>query len=301
MKLKEMLSLLIPTLYKRDLTDTIVNALKELKETNLVVYQDADQQFTGYDFHSTEIKRLLPTFNVRVKKRPGNIITTTHFALNNLVEMIEKIRPTVERNFQDANIASAITYKKAQYLQLIDAIKFYIKYTREFLDYLIIAETAKFDPGNTISKRLNKAQIQQVENGFNSFCLLTGVFVQDIPQVMRLLEEVPDVLIVPENIEVVESTLGTNKVDPLRLNMFYDVKRNPFYMKQMRQALKDHLEYEKALEERELIRLRLIYLRRQVEDGGESQDPSLSKQIEYLEGQVQVLQYKIEKSEKAYQ
>ena len=74
MKIKDMLSVLIPSLYKRDLVDTVFNIKKEIIESNLVSYSDANRDFKGYEFKSKEIKRLLPTFNARVKKRQGNII-----------------------------------------------------------------------------------------------------------------------------------------------------------------------------------------------------------------------------------
>ena len=298
MKIKDMLSVLIPSLYKRDLVDTVFNIKKEIIESNLVSYSDANRDFKGYEFKSKEIKRLLPTFNARVKKRQGNIITTIYFTLENIPKMIEKIMPLVERNFEDTNISSALSFKKAQYLQFIDAMRFYVKYTRDFLYYLISAETSMHDTGNQLKQQLTEAQIKNVEAGFNNFCLLTDVFAKDVAQVMALLEAVPDIQVIPDTAETVEASIGTHKTDPFRLGLFYDARSNPFFTYQMRAALRDHERYEQAIEQRDTIKLKLMYLKRRM-DGGE-QDPALLKEISYHENMIQKLDYEIAKTEKEY-
>ena len=298
MKIKDILSVIVPSLYKRDLTDTVFNIKKELLESNLVSYKEADHQFKGFTFSSKEIKRLLPAFNARVKKRNGNIVTTTYFVLQNMVGMIDKITPLVERNFEDTNVSSALSYKKTQYLQFIDAMRFYVKYTRDFLYYLVSVETGQYDPGNQISNALTPAQIKAVEAGFNNFCLLTDVFGGTVGQVMNLLEAVPDVLIVPENVDMVESTLGKHKTDPFRLGLFYDAASNPFFMFQMRAALRDHARYEQAIQLRDALKLKLMYLRRK-QEGGDA-DITLQKEINMHENLIQKLDYEITQTEKEY-
>lgn len=296
MKLKEMLGLLTPSLKKYDILTVIYNTQKELKESSILAYNTFDEQFKNWDFKSKEAKRLIPTFNAIVKKRQGNILTTVKWTLNNSYSMLEKLIPVIEKGFTDTTVASSITYKKAQYLQLLDAIKFYNEFSRDFLNYILIAETGEFDKGNTLVKSLTPAKIKYIEYNLNNFCYLTDALNQDVHTVIKLLENVPDIIVKEDNIELVESTNGKMKVDPLKMG-FISVNRNPFYSVMVKIALRQHASYEKALEERELLRLRIVDLKKSMEG---NPDPAIQKQIDNYQNLVDKLDYKISKVESEY-
>ena len=148
MNLTKLLGVISPTIYKRDLADQLYNLAKELEESTIPSDAEANQLFQRWDFKTKEVKRLLPTFNAIVRKRSGNIITTTYDVLKNILVMTTKMRDQVNKTFEDKTANSALTYKKAQYLLFLDAVKFYSSYVREFINYVIIAETGNNDSGN---------------------------------------------------------------------------------------------------------------------------------------------------------
>lgn len=291
-----MLSFIAPTIYKKDIAETIRSVRKELSEVTLGTYAEADRQFATWDIKSKEIKRLIPTFNALVKKRQGNIITTIHWTLVNIKKMADGIESYIDKNFTDTTVSSVLTYRKGQYLQFIDAMKFYDEYSRMFLNYFIVCETAEHDTGTTIAKSITPAEVKKVINGFSNFCNLTSVFGNDVGSVMRLLEQVPDIIIIPENIEMVESANGKAKMDPLRMG-FISANRNPFYAIMTKIALRHHQKYEKAKEERDLLRLRLLNLQRTVEG---YPDPAVQKEIAHYENRIAKLTFQIDKVEEEY-
>lgn len=296
MKLKEMLSILVPSLKKNDIITVLHSTQKELKETTIPVYVQFDEQFSNWNFKSKEVKRLIPTFNAIVKKKQGNIITTVKWTLNNIVKMQESLIPYLDKHFTDTTVASSITYKKAQYLQLLDAIKFYTSFSRDFLNYVLVAETGEHDRGNTLQKSLTPAKIKYIESGLNNFWYLTDAFNQDVHQVMKLLDDVPDIIIKEDNIELIEATNGKNKVDPMKMG-FISANQSPFYSLMVKYALWQHSKYEMALEERELIKLRILDLKKTLEG---NPDPAIQKQIDSYQNLVNKLDYKISKVEKEY-
>lgn len=296
MNLTKLLGVISPTIYKRDLADQLYNLAKELEESTIPSYAEANQLFQRWDFKTKEVKRLLPTFNAIVRKRSGNIITTTYDVLKNISVMTTKMRDQVNKTFEDKTANSALTYKKAQYLLFLDAVKFYSSYVREFLNYVIIAETGNTDSGNQIKKSLTDAQRSVVESFYTNYCQLTNAFTLEAANVIRLLEDVPDIIIVPDNIPLVEAAHGKRKVDPLGFN-FISADKNPFYSFQLSSALADHQKYQKALEERELLRLRLLGLQRNL-DG--TPDPAVEKEIDVYQDRIQKLDYQIKKEEDKY-
>lgn len=296
MKIKDFVEKIHSVIYKRDLLDALTNAQKEIKEISLPMYEKADGLFLNKNFQSPQIRRLIPTFDRLVKKRQGNIVTTVKFALANCLKMIEQVAPVVERNFKETTPSSVMTYRKAQYIQFVDALSYYSEYTRLFLSYLITAETAQFDAGNTIAKRMTPAQIARVEAGLNNFCLLTNVFNKNVRDVMALLEKVPDVIIIPENIDMVTETAGPSATDPLDMK-YITANTSPFYAIVARMALKYHDRYEKAKEERELITYQLINLEQTMNN---SPDPQVQRQIDFYRERVQKLDAQIAEQERLY-
>lgn len=297
MILSHLLGIISPTIFKRDLVDKLYNISKELTESTIPSYQSANDLFQRWEFKSKEVKRLIPTYQAIVKKRQGNIITTNFAVLKNMVKMVDKMKSQVEKTFEDKTTNTALTYKKAQYLQFIDSCNFYTGYTRELLNYIVVCETGTHDTGTTLNKSLSEAQKSVVESYFNNFCMLTNVFNQEAMHVMKLLEDVPDILIIPENIPMVEAAHGVHKVDPLKMN-FIAANKNPFYAKAMRDALLDHQKYEKALEERELLRLRLLNLQHILEN---TQDPVIEKEIAVYQDRIQKLDFQIKKEQEKYE
>ena len=295
MKLLDMFKYLGPALYKRDILDTLYNTKRELEDTTIPIYKQFDNQFSNWDFKSKEVKRLIPTFNALVKKRQGNIITTVKYVLIQLDKTLQDATNHYEKTFKDTTASSSITYRKMQYLQFLDSVKFYIGYARDFLNYLLVAETGQYDQGNTLAKSLTPAEIKRVEKGFNDFCQLTNTF-NSHDNIFILLSQVPDVSFVPENADIVEASVGKVKIDPLKMN-FIGADRNPFYALQVRWALRDHAKYEKAVEERELLKLRLLNL--QNSQNGEP-DPAIMKEIKYYENRIQKLDFQIAKVEDQY-
>lgn len=296
MKIIDVIRSVIPTIFKRDVNDKLQQLQKELETSTIPILKETTMFFEGKEFRSKEVQRLITPFNRIVQKRQGNIITTIRYTAENIGNIANELKPILERNFKDATSSSGLTYRKAQYLQLIDTAMFFSEYARLFANYIIVAETAEFDPGNTIKKRLTPVQIKKIETEFINFTHATNILNNKLATIIRMLESVPDLIIDEENIGMVEATSGVKTVDPVNFG-FISANYNPFYAIQMKMAVNDHAKYERALEQREMIRLRLHNLNKLA--AGEP-DPYVQKEIELLEEKVQKLDAQIAKTEAEY-
>lgn len=289
MKILDFVKNLAPMFKKRDLVDQLRVSLAELRETTIPAYKDVTQDFAAWKFTSSEVNRIIPTFNQIVKKRKGNLLVSITATLENMSVIGDKLMPTLEKEFEETMVGQALTYSQAQRLQLVQAIDFTNRYARKLVNYIIVAETAKYDLGNTIEKRLTKAQKLEVETYFTNFCMLLNAFNSSPADILALFDRVPNILVTPENHLNVEATMGRVKLDPLNFN-FISASWNPFYLIGLLRNSWQAARYEEAKADLEMIRLRILNLK--ALHGG-NPDPVIQREIEYNEERVQKLEAKI--------
>lgn len=289
MKILDFVKNLTPMFKKRDLVDQMRITVAEVRETTIPVYQEMVKDYATWKFTSSEVTRIIPTFNQIVKKRKGNIVVSILATLENMANIGDKLIPVLEREFEDTQVTKALTYSQTQKIQLVEAIDFVNRYARKFVNYVVVAETTKYDSGNTLEKRLNKAQRLEVETYFTNFCILINAFNQTPSEVLALFDRIPSILVTPENHLNVEATIGRTKLDPLNFN-FISANWNPFYLIGLVRNSRNALRYEEAKADLEMIRLRLLNLKSLT--NGEP-DPVIQREIEYNEERVQALEAKI--------
>jgi hypothetical protein len=296
MDILKYLKSLLPKLSRNTVTDNLRLVSEELNDTTIPLFDSANVDFSNFDFKSKEVVRLLPTFNSLVNKRKGNIITTIDTILKDVSKLSALLLTNIENDFEETIASTGLTCSKAQKLQLTEGIDFVTRYSRKLLNYIIIAETSKYDQGNTIENRLSKVQREYVTKFFSNYCILMNGFAKGGPEVLKIFNSIPNITVTPENIESYKATHGRYSLDPLQFG-FIPVSLNPFYHIGMSIAEYQTNRYDEKKEERDLIKLRLINLKNQMNS---TPNPKLEQEIEYYEERVQKLELKIEDMERKY-
>jgi len=180
---------------------------------------------------------------------------------------------------------------------LLEAGAFLSKYARKFLMYVYVLETSKFEDSgiDKIENCLSPAEITWLENNFANFVLLINSLSVKPDATRKLLAEIPEIVITPENAKTVPAQFG-EAVDPFKMG-FIPVNLNIIYHIRMRVAEWQAKRYHAAKEELRVLQLRKINLEKLME---RKPDAKIQNEIEYAESRINALNYEIEKMEQEY-
>jgi hypothetical protein len=295
MKIEAYLASLLPTLRKDQILDDCRNTRVELRETTLPAYEVAVPLLGKWKWKSEEMKAHAATFTRLVKG--GNIIAVIEAGLKETVATLALAETYVMKSYNEEVVSVALTYKKANVLQFIEAVAFVSKFARKFINYAFVYETASYEDGETVIKdALTPYEIKWIDDNFVSFCTAFSAVAQAVKTVEDAIESVPEITVKTSNQGALKETLGEKRLDPFKLG-FISAKMNPFYHvgKWMAEGQVDR--YNAAKEELRLVQLRKLNLEKLNE---RKPDAALQNEIQYSENRVQGLNAKIAKMEAQY-
>ena len=298
MKVTQFLASLLPSFGKETITDDIRLTRTEIVEHTQPAYDAAVPLFKGWKFKSVQLDAQLSIWQRMVKSPSGeNIVTTIQKGFKPMLENLEEVEGLIVRTFNAEIAGGGISYLKANLLQFCECATFVSKYARKFLTYVYICETAEYaDSGTDIAESLSPAELEWISANFVSFCLAFNIVTGNPVHIKKQLADIPDVVVTSENAHTLGSTIGETKIDPFQMKLI-PIWLNPIYHVGMFVAEWQADRYKAAKEEVKLLELRKLNLEKAKE--GKS-DAGLQKQIIYMEGRIQGLNFKIAKMEKAH-
>jgi hypothetical protein len=298
MKISNYLVSLLPSFHRNTVLEDCKITKTELKEATIPAYTTAVQLLHNWKFKSDIIQKHQDSFR-RLVKTPHskNIVVAIHDSLNQIVENLTDVEDLIGKTFSEEVAGGGLTYAKANLLQFVEATAFVSKYARKFLLYVYILESNELEGNETgLKDAMAPAEIKWIGDNFMSFCVAFKAVSMGTNNVKKLIDGVPDILVTRENASTLPSTVGENKLDPFNMR-FIPTWMNPIYHIGMLVAEWQADRYKAAKEELKLLQMRKMNLEKLHE---KKPDAHLQKQIAYMEGRVQGLNYKIDKMEKAY-
>lgn len=295
MKAIQFLSSLVPS-FKREDVSSAVDALNlSLSEETLPVYETAFNDLGSKGFNSRVGQEFEKEFARYVDtKFRGNSIEVTYFCLKSLqMGHMETLKSMVDKTFSRDIVVAGMTYKKTTVLQLIAQFDFAVTYARQNLLYLLAAEANVKAKSLPAGKERPAPEIKWLEDNRLGYFRMLGIMSLKRSEITQALDDIPDVVLTPENADITEQTLGLNKTDPLRLNLV-PLGINPFYAIGIRYANWQVERNNRAKNEKRALEMRLEQLRLQ-RDGRE--DPVLEKRIAFYEDEINKLAAKIARFE----
>lgn len=285
----------IANMFSKDtLRDDIRNTINELNQSTIPAYNTTMTILKTWTFKSPEMKQQIAAWNGLTDFKGNNIIVSIHTGLVAAEDNLRFIEKYVETNFGEDIIAAGLTFPKAQVLQFVDACSFASKYARKFLNYVIVCETAQFpDAAIIVGEEITKAELAWLLDNFQNFILALNAAGTNPNQLPKLIADMPDVVVSEDSEQVSRAIGGDKKTDPLKMGLI-PIVLNPLYHYGMAKAEWQAKRHKAAQEELKLLQLRKLALEK-LSNG--KPDLGLKRQIDYMAGRIQNLNYEIAKLE----
>lgn len=290
---------------RNDIEKKCEDTLENLRTHTIPAYESASTLFKIEKIKSKEALGFASEFKRIVKgaARADSMVDHILETLNNCTTVIAYISKKAPTLYSDQESNIGLTFEKATYIRLLAAIGFTNDFSRKFLNYLYVLETANADPEFSLKDNITPAEIKIVHDGFTNFCSAVQILSQSINVIEKKLEDLPDAIVSDSSESALAGVHGASKIDPLMLNNFtipidVSVKWNPIYWAAMFIADIQIASYNAAKEEVDLLQLRKLNLEKLYE---KKPDTRLQKEIEHLSSRVAGLNYKLQKLESQYE
>ena len=296
MKFKDFVSKLVSIFNKDTVIEDIRITRGELEKLQQSYSFAADLART-WKFKDKTIQGMVAEFKKNISG-PDNGNPIVHIAHH--LKIVQQNLNTAEQLVQ-ANLAGQVssvglTYKQAAVLQYVNGIYLVSKYARKWLNMIFTYESAQYeDSGTVIEESITKAEREWLEKTFSDFLVAYAAAIGDSATVLKKLNEVPEITVSESNENTLNTTVGINKLDPLKSGLIA-TKMNPIYFVRMVIAEWQVARYNEAKEELRLIELRLQLMK---ELQAKRPNAKLEKAIAQTESRVQDMQARVAELEAA--
>lgn len=293
MKIGKYVGSLLPTFDRGQVEEDLRVLKEELSDTTIPPYESAADYFGREGFQSRECDDFNSLFDrqVDVERKLKDIYPVTiHKVLERTLETANMLESEVDRYFGRDIAAGGMTYARANLLRLVEVSYFVSRYARKLL--LWTYDQEKKAAGREIGNPFTRVEIAWIHENRNGFFAALRVLGRPTKEIKGALVNIPDMVVVPEEVEVAEQTVGSGKLDPLRMGLL-PPKLNPIYHVRMAIAEFQVARHQVAQEEKRALEYRLLALRDIRNEGGG--DARLEQQIEYTENRVKKLNHRLAK------
>lgn len=297
MRIDKYLSSMLPSFEKSRVKEDIGLLREELKDSVLPTYASAAEAMKKRRWANRDVKDFDKKFDKEVDLRRvrGNFIVVTDAVMNRVYENLDTVESLVERYYTNDIFRDAMTYLKINLLQYIEAISFASRYARRILLWTYSLEMAEEDKQGEVGE-MTKGEKEWLQQNQTTFFRCLNLLWVEKKELTDKFDEIPDVVATEENNEFMPKTVGQQRMDPFHFNLI-PVVLNPIYHIRMAVAEWQVSRHQAAREEKRMLEFRLLQLK-QAEEG--KQDAKLEQQIEYTQGRIERLNYKIQKMEDEY-
>lgn len=287
MKFKDFVSKLVAIFNKDTIIEDIRITRGELEKLQ-ASYSFAADLARSWKFKDETISGMVSDFK-RSVSGPDNGNPIVHIAhhLKTVQENLNTAEKLVQANLSGQVSSLGLTYKQAAVLQYVNAIYLVSKYGRKWLNMIFVYESARYEEsGTVIEDSITKDERKWLEETFSDFLVAYGTAIGDVATVMKKLNEVPEITVSESNENNLNSTVGLNKLDPMKAGIIA-TKANPIYFVRMVIAEWQVARFNESKEELRLIELRLQLMK---ELQAKRPNAKLEKTIAQCESRVQAMQ-----------
>jgi len=279
--------------------------IESLQKHTLPAYAQAGSLFKLRKISSKEGQDLIMQYKKQVRSMKGatTMVDSIHEILENTIKLLTSIGEKSDTLFNDVESTLGMTFQKAMYLRLISAATFADDFSRKVLNYLYVVETAHLDPKDLVlANTISPAERTYVVDNFANFALVMSILDNDVAEVLKQVDELPDAVVSEQSEHVLGGSLGLRKIDPLgfhglALPVTVGVKWNPFYLIGMLYSDFRAAQYKCSKEELDLLQMRKLNLEKTY---AKKPDARLQKQIEYMADRVNGLTYELTQMQEHY-
>lgn len=274
--------------------------LEDLRLTR-TIFNDMKPHLQGAEkamarFKTKEMNAINAAYGTAVRGASGKSIFG-HIAanMNNITATIDTLEAIVAGEFDERIAAQGLDYRRANVLQLTDALVFCSRFTFKLLSHALKLECA----AARADKKMVEVETNEVmafeesfiKEGLNPFCRAMAVFTMDAKQNADRLSEIPEILATDANYNQLRGTIGEIKLDPFGMGAT-NFRYNPFRAIGMARVEIKAARAREAEVELQMAQLRLMQLER-TRQGKE--DPALEREIRYMQSLIDDLTQELDK------
>lgn len=287
---------LLPSFGKNRVVEDARITYADLEGMVIPSYIEAEKLFTGWKYRSQAMKDFEKIFKRIVKSdSDANMIVAISRGLQRMAEQKDYMQDKIEASFEPEIVSTGLSCLKVNILRIVEATTFISDYAIMFLNYAYILETAEQSKETGyVRSNLSPAEIKQVQDQFSDFCIAFNVVAKDKKQIVKAIDNIPDVLINIDTGNAVMGVLGEDKLDPLSMRGFSNVTANPIYHIRMIVAERQIAKWKKNKELKRVLELRLLNLQMLMSG---TTDAKTEKEILYIQGRVQSIDHTLKKLE----
>lgn len=287
---------LLPS-FKRDAVQEKLRLVVDtIVETTRPVFDKSKDFLDERTVKSQTVKKFLDFFARQVGRfgKPENSYQTcVTQVLSNIEQLADLLDTALTKRVGQDVAAEGLTFQSAALLRLIELADFTVNYARQHMLYLVTCESnAVF--GKQPGRERPPAELKYLEENLLAYLRCLNLFLTKPTDIIKQLDSIPELAISSMDGQTGTDALQGAKVDPLQMNAI-PVVSHIFYWVGIRVNNYQVARYNRALEERRALEMRLELLRQKRAGGN---DAGLEVIIGNYESQIQVLSQEIARMEK---
>lgn len=296
MKISGYISSLRESFTKTDINQDIRLLRDSLKEV-VASYKTANENLGKRQFISQTGKDYDATYKKAVKGARSNqtIIAGIYGFLQQLDEKLRVVEGHVNVEGKSDIIREAINAMDVTIVRYLELARFTVEYSNRLLLALVRCEANVANKVDELTD-ITRAEVEYIANNSANFWESLSKLQKSAKELDHSFKSIPDIVLNKDNADSIAAISGRDKLDPLALG-FLPVAWNPFYHIGMMVAEYQAEQFEKIIEERNMIQFKLLQLKK-AEQG--QADPGLERRIEVSQKRLDKLNYEIQKRIEKY-
>lgn len=237
----------------------------------------------GSKFKSAEMKRVQQVFTGVVKGNTKGIFGYLAANNANIIATIDAIEAISAGEFEDRIAVKGLNYKKANLIQIVDAITFTGRYTVKLLTYAlkheveVIRTEKKLAPTDTVNSV--PAELEWVNKGMLPYCQAIAIITKPAASIIDRIDQIPDILADDINYSSLKNSIGEAKIDPFLFSI-NNFSWNPLRNRGMHKVEAKLARAKETETELAMTKLRLLQYERSAQG---KEDPAVEREIKYLQ------------------
>ncbi len=297
MKIFDYIKSLVSGVNKVDLTVEIDGLASELDKYTLPVFQEAVNMglnTDGNNYYLKQISRLYQRQVLENRLPAKDAISGTYRALTQLAITLPWLKDRVAKEYRSGEVTrEAMDLRQANLLRYIESADFFIRYARSMLLVVSSVKSSGSPDSFELKSAVSMTEVNFLTTTAAHFMYLLNIFTNPVNVTARIFDAIPTIVVDEESKDIIESTMGAGKVDPINAG-FIPLKFNIFFLIGRRRAERRVKRLKAAELEARSVELLLNKLQEQKQNENGESDPAIDKQIEYNMARLQRLQHEIE-------
>lgn len=286
---------LAPVMERRELLKQLEQLQIEYDDTISPVLMELEEVFSQMSLKSVLNRKIQMAFSKRYNgNKPAvlSLLSSIKVVRGNFDTLKAETKSLFAIQFTNVNLS----FNRASLLKYIEAVAFYLRYTRKMALFLVAQEAALL--GKATRQRWSSAETDWVESNINQYVELYLSMSVTPQQLKQNIRQASDAIVNDETYQVAEQTLGQERIDPLKLDNF-SPRHNPFLI--LGRLLAEYQVERYLLSQQELYGLQLRLEELRVLLQGDPTSPTIQKQIEAYENRISDYEFEIAKLEERAQ